>query len=140
MLRSFPTGGGKFQTGTNPSHTAGVQAFPSDKGRDGTRTRKQVSRKRLRKHAVSGSYSCTTAGRMLKPRSHAARRHRKDRIPQRILKQLLDHRSGFERRNGTATVIEEVHMRIDSEYLEHRVMNVRRGDRSILRDFSQAVG
>ncbi len=54
--------------------------------------------------------------------------------------QFRDHRSGGQRGNGTTAVIEEVDVWIDAQHLEHRVMNVGRGDRPVLRDFSQAVG
>ena len=111
-----------------------------DKGRDGTRTRKPVSRKRRRKHAVSSNQKrpiTSNIGKLVRP---AERIHRYEITPLRTSEQLLDHRSRSQRGNRATAVIEEVDMRIDAQHLEHRVMNVGRSNRPVLRDFSQTVG
>ena len=56
-----------------------------------------------------------------------------------LLQQFLNDRPRFQRWNGAAAVVQEVDVRIDTQQMKHRVVNVGGGDRAVLRDFAQAV-
>ena len=141
MLRSFPTEGGKFQTGKTLYAQQAIRLSRRARAGMVREAENKCQGSGLANMFFRGVNPVRTAGRTVKPSSLSLRRGiGQVRIPPRNSEQLLDYRSGGERWNGTAAVIKEVHVRIDSQDLEHRVMDVCRGDRSVMWDFSQTVG
>lgn len=57
-----------------------------------------------------------------------------------FLQQFVNHSAGFQRGDRAAGMVQEVDVRVDAEDVEHRVMDVRGGDRTVLRGFAEPVG